>query len=562
MRTAGLLAGVVDVHTVLCGELGFKRRCGNLANRARLIEIKHELEWRQAAKSPEFFFENFVSIRHPGKGMIPFKLRDAQKEGLAHWRKNRYSLTLKARQIGWSTLVANYALWCALFKKDQHIIMISRTEREAIALLAKTKYSYRHLPKWVRDRAPEDQANHQQKMDFNNESKIVSMPSASDPARGEAASLVIVDEWAFLPNAEEAWASIEPVADVGGRIIGLSTANGWGDFFHTMWVGARSGDNQFKAFFAPWSANTDRDDEWYEAKRRSTLPWILAREYPTTEEEAFVQSGQMVFDLDELKRLETYEPLMRGDFLDNSQTSTSAEFKPVTPAMGDEAITIWHSAETAHRYVVGADVAEGLEHGDFSSAHVIDVETGTVVATAHTHVPPDLFGAMLVRLGYMYNTALIGCESNNHGLSTITAMRSMSYPKIYRERKSLRAQGGGQPTGKFGWATTKVTKPLMIDELAEAIREGVLAIPDESSVMELKTYVRDNRGKLSGSPFDDRVISLAIANQMRKYAFNAEYENQNDIPPHSARWWLNMGTSLESDSWVIGQHSVRELITR
>jgi len=55
--------------------------------------------------------------------------------------------------------------------------------------------------------------------------------------------------------------------------------------------------------FFPWSATEDRDDAWYEEKRQSMLPWQLAQEYPTTPEEAFVKSGNPVFDLDMLEAL-------------------------------------------------------------------------------------------------------------------------------------------------------------------------------------------------------------------------------------------------------------------
>jgi hypothetical protein len=129
------------------------------------------------------------------------------------------------------------------------------------------------------------------------------MPSASDPARGESATLVVVDEWAFLPNPEEAWASIEPVADVGGRIIGLSTANGSGNFFHQLWVGSQTGSNKFESMFFPWSATEDRGDDWYVDKQASMLPWQLAQEYPSSPEEAFVKSGNPVFDLDILEEM-------------------------------------------------------------------------------------------------------------------------------------------------------------------------------------------------------------------------------------------------------------------
>jgi hypothetical protein len=242
-------------------------------------------------------------IAHPAHGRILFDLRDAQSFALDEWANNRYSLTLKARQIGWTTLVAAHQFWLAYFKDDQNIIDLSRTEREAVLLLRKTKYGMKHLPDWMLDRGPKSLVEHQQRMGFSNGSQITSMPSASDPARGESATLVVVDEWAFLPNPEEAWASIEPVADVGGRIIGLSTANGSGNFFHNLWTGAETGNNRFSPMFFPWSASEDRDETWYESKKQSMLSWQLAQEYPTSPEEAFVRSGNPVFDLDMLDNM-------------------------------------------------------------------------------------------------------------------------------------------------------------------------------------------------------------------------------------------------------------------
>ena len=271
---------------------------------ARITELRQEAEWRNCVKSEEYFLQNYWSIAHPAHGRILFGLREAQKEALERWDNNRYSLTLKARQIGWTTLVAAHQFWLAFFHDDQNIIDLSRTEREAVLLLRKTKYGFKHMPKWMVERGPKSEVEHQQRMVFSNGSQITSMPSASDPARGESATLVVVDEWAFLPNPEEAWASIEPVADVGGRIIGLSTANGSGNFFHNLWNGASTGNNKFDPMFFPWSASEDRDVAWYEGKKDAMLPWQLAQEYPTSPEEAFVRSGNPVFDLDCLEALQ------------------------------------------------------------------------------------------------------------------------------------------------------------------------------------------------------------------------------------------------------------------
>ena len=267
----------------------------------RLTELRQEAEWRHCVADESYFLRKYWNIAHPAHGRILFDLRHAQSEALKRWANNRYSLTLKARQIGWTTLVAAHQFWLAFFHDDQNIIDLSRTERESVLLLKKTKYGFKHMPDWLLERGPDSIVEHQQRMGFSNGSQISSMPSASDPARGESASLVVVDEWAFLPNPEEAWASIEPVADVGGRIIGLSTANGSGNFFHQLWVGATTGNNRFDSMFFPWSASEDRDISWYESKKDAMLPWQLAQEYPTTAEEAFVRSGNPVFDLDVLE---------------------------------------------------------------------------------------------------------------------------------------------------------------------------------------------------------------------------------------------------------------------
>ena len=119
---------------------------------SRLGELRQEAEWRRCVRDEKYFLERYWHIAHPSDGRILFLLRDAQSEALSQWGANRYSLTLKARQIGWSTLVAAHQFWLAFFHSDQNIIDLSRTEREAILLLRKTKYGASHLPMWMVER--------------------------------------------------------------------------------------------------------------------------------------------------------------------------------------------------------------------------------------------------------------------------------------------------------------------------------------------------------------------------------------------------------------------------
>lgn len=246
---------------------------------------------------------NFWSIKVPGTGRQMFLLREAQDQAFDHWENNRYSLTLKARQIGWSTGITAFCFHETYFEPDREILFISKGEREAGLLLDKVKYGMSFLPDWIRARGPNMVTDSKQRIDFDNGSSLISLPSASNPARSFSGYRVVVDEWAFLQNPEEAWASIEPVADVGGRITGLSTANGYGNFFHELWVGAETGVNQFKTMFHNWRAG-GRDDDWYEVKKRSLPEWQLAQEYPDNPEEAFLKSGNPVFDLERLYEMQ------------------------------------------------------------------------------------------------------------------------------------------------------------------------------------------------------------------------------------------------------------------
>ena len=497
-------------------------------------EIWNEKQWRMCAPTTDdpaklldgflYFCEHFWHIRHPERGRINFDLFEAQIETVHSWLNYRYSLILKARQIGFSTLIATYCFWLCFFYPDRAILMLSRTEREAIKLLSKAKYGYQFLPEWMKWRGgPVNQTL--TKLEFTNGSYIESLPSASDPARGESAYMVVVDELAFLPNSEEAWGAIEPVADVGGRIIMLSTANGEGNLFHRLWGEAISGNNRFEPLFFPWSAN-GRDQDWYDAKNSELPDWQMAQEYPDNPEDAFLKSGRPVFDLRMLREIESSDPLVRGYL--------TPELRFVEDG---GALRIWEWPEESDRYVVGADPSQGLEHSDKASAHVINARNGEVVAHWHGIIDPDLFGSeVLVPLGRFYRQALLGVESNNHGLTVLKAIQRARYFPIYYERSPKYKHS--VPTDVLGFHTTQVTKPLMIDELAKELRpEGKLKLHDAETLAELRTFVRTDRGKMQGSPFDDRVISLAIANQMLKYVWFSEFVPKAEPPPGTLGWW-------------------------
>ena len=503
----------------------------------------------QLTEAFAFFCENYVYIKHPNRGRIQLKLRSAQRETVHAWLGNRNTIVLKARQIGFSTLAAAYAFWLCFFWPDRFIVMLSKTEREAAKLLSKAKYIYKFLPDFIRMSGPELIQNNVLKMSFNNDSVIESLPSANEPARGESVYLAIIDEMAFLPNPEEAWASIEPIADVGGRVICLSTAKGEGNIFFQLWHGSQTGTNRFKGIFFPWSA-ADRDQAWYDAQKAELPMWQLHQEYPSNPEEAFIRSGRPVFDIDALQRMQTEVP-KKGFNKKLSDVRNSYMFES-----SGGPLSIWQLPQARAVYAIGADVAEGLARGDYSTAHVIDAKSGLVVAHWHGHVDPDKFGEeVLYALGFFYNEALIGVESNNHGLTTLTSLNKANYINLYRQRRLN--QRHAEATEALGWRTTTLTKPLAIDELNASLRDGELDLRCEYTIAELKTFVRDDNGSTHGSPHDDRVMSLAIARQMLKYCWLPEYSPKTDAAWGTLNYFEKrlMKPIPTGERDLIGQHN-------
>jgi hypothetical protein len=218
-------------------------------------------------------------------------------------------------------------------------------------------------------------------------------------------------------------------------------------------------------------------------------------------------------------------------------------------------LEVWEVPESRNVYVMGVDTAEGLKHGDYSCIQVLNIGTGVQAAIWHGHIAPDLLAEEVHAVGLWYNDALCCVESNNHGLTTITELRHLGYPKLFRRRQLNNINNRiGQ---EYGWKTTRTSKPLMIDDLGSALRNWELSIYDKHTVAELRTFTRNDRGTMSGSPYDDRVMALALANQMRKYAYEPEYVQKVD-DYWTVDWFARLGNDTPNENPLqIGLNSVR-----
>ena len=188
-------------------------------------------------------------------------------------------------------------------------------------------------------------------------------------------------------------------------------------------------------------------------------------------------------------------------------------------------------------YCIGGDTSG--EGSDFFTGHCLDAKTGVQVATLKHQFDADQYTRQMYCLGKYYKDALIGIEANFDSYP-IMELQRLGYPRQYvREAQDTYT---GKTEKRFGFKTTKLTRPTIISRLIEIVREHCDTINDKDTLEELLTIIRNEKGRIEAPEggHDDQMMGLAIAHQIREqvvfinepiimnphYNFNAERANE------------------------------------
>lgn len=369
-------------------------------------------------------------------------------------------------------------------------------------------------------------------------------------------------------TADELWTSVMPAVAKGPDAIVVleSTAKGRDPFFHSMVHDATNPEKSspFSVVFLPWYLSPEYSKTWesYRAPRvakgialperfvptddeedlRSRVrslqprrgeewivhPWELTDEqliwrreaietdckgdlatfrryYPSTLEECFLASESCMFGgavLDSLAASWKH-PAFVGDV-------ESKEGKVTFRAMERGPLSVWKHPLKHASYVIGADVADGVDLGDYQVAYVVDKDTLEVVAVWHGKVDPDDYAVQLELLGLYYGRALVAVE-NNYNPSVATTLRKRGYPNLYyyRDPEVRKAR-----TSRPGWNTNRRSRRLMLAAFSGLHREGRVKSWCKGFLEEATTFVwNDKEGswRAAHGRHDDRVMAQAIA---------------------------------------------------
>ena len=443
----------------------------------------------KCGKDPKHFFNKFVKIQHPTKGLIPFATFDFQDDCIDDFVAHRFNVILKSRQLGISTLSAAYAVWLAIFYKDKNILVIATKLSVAMNFIKKVKVALKGLPPWLV--LPEITSNNKQSVEFSNGSSIKAIPTSEDAGRSEALTLLIVDEAAFVRNFDELWMGLYPTLSTGGRAIVLSTPNGVGGQYYDLYMKAAASENEFNPIKLPWDVHPERGDGWFENECKNLTPKQIAQELLCD----FAASG---------------DTFLQAEHIEAIRTRVRNPIEKWGPDMG---VWVWKYPLTEHKYIISADVARG-DAGDYSAFHVIDTHESEIVAEYKGKIPPDQFAILLNEAGMRYGQALLCPENNTYGYAVVMKLIELGYPNLYykKEKDKFAAMYSGESNiHKAGFTTSGQSRSQILTKLEEVLRNNHIKLYSDRLYNELKTFIwKGTKAQAQRGMNDDLVMALAI----------------------------------------------------
>lgn len=486
--------------------------------------------------------QNLYKIKDKTRHEIFLKPNNIQKALISQLQVNEpiHHLTLKYRQGGVSTFWLLWWLDDTIWHANTSTGILSH-ERESLGYLWKiVSLAYDRMPGRLKPPAGE---YNKTTLTFPT---VGSSIFISLSIRSTTLNNLHVSEWAFCED-EDVRASLGACTP-DANITGESTPNGLGNDFYATYQEGKLSQGKFRVGFFPWmiqegyeiatngvkvipSAEESKlqispERILFRRDKKNKLRDMFAQEYPEDDETCFLTSGHRFFNNEKIMRLLLN---VRKFKLENPPIEETPE------------LTIWEKPNNNYIYVAGADVSEGAS--DYSVLKIINATSMREAMTWRGRVGLDQFYKICDQYGRYFRNALLGVEKNNHGHAILLGLyETCRYPNLYAKEIPSTSQefdkhkNPGIYPQKYGWTTDKVTRPLMLDVLRDALEGDSLADVDnfippitffsEQLLLEALSFmVLDGKPQAESGKHDDDIIASAIALQMLRRAGRALARN-------------------------------------
>jgi hypothetical protein len=426
-------------------------------------------------------------------------------------RHERWSIVLKARQMGMTTWVAARLFLKTITAGGVLTVQVAQTREAAEGIFRMVQRFWEQLPQEAREGPLRRSRANVGQMCFPELDSEFRILSAGDEGAGRGLSIqnLHLSEVSRWPgDAQETLAGLRAALSPIGEMIIESTPNGAYGCFYSEWN--RAAANGTVQHFFPW---------WREPAYVAGAVTDL-----TPEEKTLVLAhGLTAQQIGFRRNLEaSYQGLRSQEFAEDAVTCFRATgdccfevaaieerlartSAPIETRRGG-ALRIWLPPLPDNRYLVAVDTAGGGSEGDYAAVQVIELHTGLQCAELRQKLGPLELAGAAVDLAREYGNAKIAVERNNHGSGVLAYLDSVHrYANVY------------EMDGAAGWLTTAGNKPRMIGRMGALLVQSPEMFASSVLLGECRTFVNWPNGRTGAAAgaHDDCLMAMAIAQSVR-----------------------------------------------
>jgi len=400
-------------------------------------------------------FDNTVSK------YVPLDLFPDQIKLIEDYDAYNENVALKYRQAGVSTVTAAWASKKVAFakkSKPEKILIIANKLDTAVEMANKVRSFTEQWPAWVGIGFSQEK-NSQRHFKLNNDCEVKAVATSKDALRGYTPTILIFDEAAYIEADSDFWSACMASLSTGGKVIVVSTPNGYDPIYYEIYDQSLRGMNDFKISEMYWYKDPRYTKDLYMVKTPDLVHFLLNREdYPKDTIVSLHNENPYERDLEVVKDYmdKGYKPcsswfegmvkklkfdrrrvaqelecnfLGSGDNVFDSDLmqniSKNQVREPQAKMMGGN-LWIFKEPENGHKYVMGVDVSRG-DSEDFSCIEIIDFDTREQVLEYVGKVPPDVTAEIAYKWGTMYNAYCVVDLTGGMGVATARKMQELQY---------------------------------------------------------------------------------------------------------------------------------------
>ena len=541
------------------------------------------IEYGKCMKSTEYALKTYLqTYDNTVSKYVPLELFPDQISLLEDYENYNENIALKYRQAGVSTVTAAWTSKRIVFarkNKPEKILIIANKLDTSVEMANKIRGFTEQWPKWVGVTFSSEK-NSQRHFKLTNGCEVKAVATSKDALRGYTPTILVFDEAAYIEADGDFWAACMASLSTGGKVIVVSTPNGYDPIYYEIYDQALKNMNEFKISEMVWFKDPRYTKDLSLIKVNDIIHFYLNRdEYPEVESIEYKDIPPRERNFDDIKSLiasgykphsSWYESMVKklkydrrkvnqelecaflgsGDnvfdnnILDNIRINGVKE--PQNKFMGGS-LWIWKEPEIGHKYIMGCDVSRG-DSEDFSTFQILDFDTREQVAEYIGKIPPDTLAEICYKWGNMYSAFIVIDITGGMGVTTSRKLQELGYRNLYVDGVDYQNKWKYDPkaTDKIPGINFNAKRVQIIATFEEYLRHG-FKVYSNRLLNEMSTFVYVNgRPDHQKGHHDDLIMSTAMAIYVGENSFTSMTKVTEHTKAMIDSWHINTTTKEQT----------------